>query len=95
MDKKDANVGTALMVLTNVFVDEISQAIVKALKNTGAKLQDDDAPVVYTPAEVAKRLGVSKDLVYKDLIHRPGFPVKRIGKRIVIPAEQFRQWVNE
>ena len=28
-------------------------------------------------------------------MHEPGFPVLRIGNRMVVPKEQFIQWVNE
>ena len=30
-----------------------------------------------------------------ELMHEPGFPVLRIGNRMVVPKEQFIQWVNE
>ena len=28
-------------------------------------------------------------------MHEPGFPVLRIGTRMVVPKEQFIQWVKE
>ena len=39
-------------------------------------------------------LGVSPSSGY-ELMHEPCFPVLRIGNRIVVPKEQFIQWVNE
>ena len=30
-----------------------------------------------------------------ELMHQPGFPVLRVGSRIVVPKEQFIQWVME
>ena len=30
-----------------------------------------------------------------DDMHEPGFPVLRIGNRMVVPKEQFIQWVKE
>ena len=30
-----------------------------------------------------------------ELMHEPGFPVLRIGNRMVVPKEQFIQWVKE
>ena len=42
----------------------------------------------------AKVLGVSPSSGY-ELMHEPGFPVLRIGNRMVVPKEQFIQWVNE
>lgn len=43
---------------------------------------------------VAKVLGVSPSSGY-ELIHEPGFPALRIGNRIVVPKEKFRQWVEK
>ena len=40
----------------------------------------------------AKVLGVSPSSGY-ELMHQPGFPVLRVGSRIVVPKEQFIQWV--
>ena len=42
----------------------------------------------------AKVLGVSSSSGY-ELMHQPGFPVLRVGSRIVVPKEQFIQWVME
>ena len=42
----------------------------------------------------AKVLGVSPSSGY-ELMHKPGFPVLRIGNRLVVPKEQFIQWVME
>ena len=39
-------------------------------------------------------LGVSPSSGY-ELMHEPGFPVLRIGNRMVVPKEQFIQWVKE
>ena len=54
----------------------------------------DDLPLFLNSATVAKVLGVSPSSGY-ELMHEPGFPVLRIGNRIVVPEEQFIQWVNE
>ena len=43
---------------------------------------------------VAKVLGVSSSSGY-ELMHQPGFPVLRVGNRMVVPKEQFIQWVME
>ena len=29
------------------------------------------------------------------LLHDPGFPVMRVGNRMVVPKEQFIQWVSD
>ena len=39
-------------------------------------------------------LGVSPSSGY-ELMHEPGFPVLRVGSRIVVPKEKFMQWVEE
>ncbi len=44
--------------------------------------------------EEAKVLGVSASSGY-ELMHEPGFPMLRIGNRMVVPKEQFIQWVVE
>ena len=45
-------------------------------------------------ATVAKALWVSPSSGY-ELMHEPGFPVLKIGSRIVVPKEQFICWVKE
>ena len=54
----------------------------------------DDLPLFLNSATVAKVLGVSLSSGY-ELMHEPGFPVLRIGYRMVVPKEQFIQWVKE
>ena len=45
-------------------------------------------------ATVSKVLGVSPSSAY-ELMHEPDFPVLRVGSRMVVPKEQFIQWVME
>ena len=54
----------------------------------------DDLPLFLNADTVGKVLGVSPASTY-ELMHEPGFPVLRIGNRMVVPKEQFIQWVNE
>ena len=54
----------------------------------------DDLPLFLNSATVAKVLGVSPSSGY-ELIHEPGFPVLRVGSRMVVPKEKFMQWVEE
>ena len=44
----------------------------------------DDLPLFLNSATVAKVLGVSPSSGY-ELMHEPGFPVLRIGNRMVVP----------
>ena len=54
----------------------------------------DDLPLFLNSETVAKVLGVSPSSGY-ELMHEPGFPVLRIGNKMVVPKEQFIQWVKE
>ena len=54
----------------------------------------DDLPLFLNAATVAKVLGVSLSSGY-ELMHEPGFPVLKIGSRMVVPKEQFIRWVEE
>ena len=53
----------------------------------------DDPPLFLNAGTVAKVLGVSPSSAY-ELMHEPGFPTLRIGNRMVVPKEQFVQWVS-
>ena len=53
----------------------------------------DDLPLFLNADAVAKVLGVSPSSAY-ELMHEPGFPTLRIGSRMVVPKEQFVQWVS-
>ena len=54
----------------------------------------DELPLVLNAKAVAKILGVSPSSGY-ELMHEPGFPVLRVGNRLVVPKEQFIQWGAE
>ncbi len=54
----------------------------------------DDLPLFLNAELVAKVLGVSPSSSY-ELMHEPGFPVLKIGSRMVVPKEEFVQWVEE
>lgn len=54
----------------------------------------DELPLFLNSETVAKVLGVSPSSAY-ELMHEPDFPMLRIGNRMVIPKEQFIQWVVE
>ena len=53
----------------------------------------DELPLFLNAELVAKVLGVSISSAY-ELMHETGFPALRIGNRIVVPKEKFRQWVE-
>ena len=53
----------------------------------------DDLPLFLNARMVAQVLGVSISSAY-ELMHETGFPALRIGSRIVVPKEKFRQWID-
>lgn len=53
-----------------------------------------DLPLFLNAEMVAKVLGVSPSSGY-GLMHKPGFPVLKIGSRMVVPKEKFIQWVEQ
>ena len=48
----------------------------------------------YSVPEVAEMLGVSVDTVY-ELMRGNLIPHKRLGRRIIIPAGAFDDWLND
>ena len=54
----------------------------------------DDLPLFLNASLVAQVLGVSPSSGY-ELMHEPGFPVLRVGSRMVVPKEKFIQWVEQ
>ena len=53
----------------------------------------DKLPLFLNAATVAKVLGVSPSSGY-ELMHEPDFPMLKIGSRMVVPKEQFVEWVS-
>ena len=53
----------------------------------------DELPLFLNAETVAKLLGVSPSTGY-ELMHEKGFPVLRIGSRMVVPKEKLRAWVE-
>ena len=52
-----------------------------------------ELPLFLNAELVAKVLGVSPSSGY-ELMHEPGFPVLKIGNRMVVPKEKFQEWVE-
>ena len=53
-----------------------------------------ELPLFLNAELVAKVLGVSPSSSY-ELMHEPGFPILKIGNRMVVPKEKFIQWVEQ
>ena len=54
----------------------------------------DELPLFLNTEIIANLLGVSVSTAY-DLMHEKGFPILKIGNRMVVPKEKFRLWVEQ
>ena len=54
----------------------------------------DDLPLFLNAEMAAALLGVSISSMY-ELMNEKGFPVLRIGSRLVIPKDKLRAWVEQ
>ena len=54
----------------------------------------DELPLFLNAETVAKLLGISPSSGY-ELMHEKGFPVLKIGSRLVVPKEKFCAWVEQ
>ena len=53
-----------------------------------------ELPLLLNAELVAKVLGVSPSSGC-ELMHEPGFPILKIGNRMVVPKEKFIRWVEQ
>ena len=53
----------------------------------------DALPLFLNAETVAQVLGVAPSSAY-ELMHEAGFPVLKIGSRMVVPKEKFISWVE-
>ena len=74
---------------TNQFIERtktiMKQSIVKSY---------EELPLFLNAQQVANVLGVSISSAY-ELMHEKDFPSLRIGNRVVVPKDYFRQWVED
>lgn len=49
--------------------------------------------VTMSVQELAGQMGISLPVAY-ELVRQEGFPSIRIGRRILIPVEPFREWLG-
>ena len=54
----------------------------------------DDLPLFLNAETASALLGVSISSMY-ELMNEKGFPVLRIGSRLVIPKDKLRAWVEQ
>ena len=53
----------------------------------------EELPLMLSVPEMAAALGISRAGAY-ELARSEGFPALRIGTRIVIPKDEFREWIR-
>ena len=54
----------------------------------------DELPLFLNAELIAKTLGIALSSAY-ELMREKDFPALHVGKRIVVPKEQFRLWVEK
>ena len=54
----------------------------------------EELPLMLTVPDVALVLGISRAGAY-ELAHSEGFPVLKVGSRIVIPRDKFLLWIEK
>ena len=54
----------------------------------------EELPLFLNAQMIANVLGISISSAY-ELLHEEGFPSLRIGNRVVVPKDHFRQWVED
>lgn len=54
----------------------------------------DELPLFLNAELVSKVLGVSSTTAY-ELLHQKDFPSIRVGSRLIVSKEKFREWVDK
>lgn len=74
-------------------IAEYANALTDAKVQRGVKTMENK--LVLTVEEMGNLLGISRPTAY-ELIHaQDGPPILRIGRRVVIPQEGLRRWIEE
>lgn len=53
----------------------------------------DELPLFLNAELIGKVLGVSSTTAY-ELLHQKDFPSMRVGSRLIVSKEKFREWAN-
>ena len=54
----------------------------------------DELPLFLNAATVADVMGIAPSSAY-ELMHEQGFPILKMGNRLLVPKAQFIKWVEE
>ena len=61
---------------------------------TGKIYSNDQLPCMLNANDVKDYMRISRTQAYEQM-HAEGFPLIRIGKRMLAPRDKFLQWVDE
>lgn len=67
----------------------VKAQIIKNLNKEGINVEK----LTYSVQEIADLIGISKPKAY-ELTYRADFPAIRIGRRVLIPKEEFKAWLS-
>ena len=82
-----------------LFINDSVKIFSRRKLNEGVFLKEsiyktyDELPLFLDAKTVAGVLGISQSSAY-ELMHEEGFPTLKIGARLVVPKEKFREWVE-
>ena len=54
----------------------------------------DELPLFLNAKILAEVLGIAESSAY-ELMHEKGFPVLKIGNRLLIEKDKFREWIQQ
>ncbi len=54
----------------------------------------DELPLFLNADTIAQVLGIASSSAY-ELMHEKGFPVLKVGNRMLVEKSKFRKWVDE
>ena len=54
----------------------------------------DELPLFLNAETISKLLGISSTTVY-ELMHQKDFPVLKLCNRLVVPKENFKEWIEK
>lgn len=57
--------------------------------------EDTSQQLLLTIPQAAKRLGVSRAMVYSLIARRNGPPIVRLGRAVRVPVASLQKWVEE
>ena len=69
-------------------------------KNGGIKMKEsiyksyDELPMMLNVETIKNVLGISLTSAY-ELMHEKDFPSIKIGSRIIVPKDKFREWIDK